>query len=67
MSKGINEHVGNLNGVREYTKGKPIELHMNAEGRMVIRAYTGLWNAYTDMDYLDLIAWLQSKMPLGAP
>lgn len=49
-----------LEGVREYTDGYPVELQRHQEtGRLVVVAYNECHNASTRVDLLDLIAWLQ--------
>ena len=55
--------VATLAGVREYSEGDPVELWVNAAGRLIVRAYNECGYSFTDVDLLDLLAWAKTGKP----
>ena len=52
-----------LEGVNEYCEGMPVELAETSLGRLVIRAKNECGYNGTDVDLLELIAWLKKNRP----
>jgi hypothetical protein len=53
--------ITDLEGVREYCEGEPVELWFSERGRIVIRAYNEARFQGTDVDLLDLIEWISQR------
>lgn len=51
-----------MTGVREYGEGDPVLLIV-PDGRPMIRAFNEAGCCYTEVDLLDLIAWLRANWP----
>lgn len=50
-----------MEGVREDGEGFPVLLRRDSKsGRLLIRAFNECGNNYTDVDFGDLVDWLQS-------
>lgn len=61
MGDPVNEiKIADLVGVREYSEGDPVELWINTEGRVVVRAFNECLCNRTDVDLFDLLDWLRS-------
>jgi hypothetical protein len=52
--------IANLITVREHSEGDTVELWVNRNGRLVIRAFNECHNNHTDVDLADLLEWLQT-------
>ena len=53
------KHEGVMEGVREHSKGGPVQLLYNKEsGRWIIRAENEGGHNETQVDFLDLVGWL---------
>jgi hypothetical protein len=52
-----------MTGVREYAEEYPVELREVEEGRLVIQAWNESRHNFTQVDLLDLIAWLKKHKP----
>lgn len=57
----INNRIGVMQGVVEYCEKDPVELWVNETGRFVIKATNECGNNCTDIDFLSLIDWMNSK------
>jgi hypothetical protein len=58
--------LAEMKGVREYIDGSPVELvRRQQNGRLVIRAYNEGGNSHTDVDFMDLVEWLQHGLSNG--
>jgi hypothetical protein len=49
--------LATLPGVREYGDHEPVEIWLEENGRVVVRAYNECGNASTSVDLLDLLSW----------
>ena len=47
-----------LPGVREYSEGEDVELWVNKNGRIVVRAYNEGRECSTDVDLFDLLSFV---------
>jgi hypothetical protein len=58
-----------MDGVREYCDGEPVALVEAENGRLAVRAWNECRNNITDVDLLDVIAWVRANRPelLGEP
>lgn len=52
--------IASLPTVREHTEGDQVELWLNRSGRLVLRAFNECHNNHTDVDLVDLLAWLRT-------
>jgi hypothetical protein len=52
--------IATLDGVQELTERAPVELWVNANGRLVVRAFNECGNNYTDVGLAALLTWLRS-------
>lgn len=57
----VDNRIGVMQGVVEYGEEDPVELWVNETGRFVIKATNECGNNCTDIDFLSLIDWMNSK------
>ena len=53
--------VCEMTGVREYAEEYPVEVWMDENGRLVVRAYNEGKHNVTEIDLLDLRNWLAAN------
>ncbi len=52
--------ITDMLGVREHSEGYTVELHRNADDRLIIVAYNEAGSNLTEVDLFDLIEWMES-------
>ena len=50
-----------MKGVREYVEAASVELWRLANGRVAIRAYNECGSSHTEIDFVDLLQWLETN------
>lgn len=54
-----NQRIAAVREIREYGEGMPVELWMNTNGRLEIRAFNEDGHNYTATDLCDILKWLK--------
>ena len=54
----INIKISALPGIREWGEGMPVELWLNEEGRIVLKAWNEAGHNSTQIDVFDFLEWL---------
>ncbi len=52
--------LATLGGVVEHNEGLPVEIWINAIGRVTVRAHNECGNNYTDVDLFQLLDWAKA-------
>lgn len=62
----LSTKIATLEGVRELTEREPVEIWINADGVIAVRAYNECRNNYTEVELAGLIEWTRSGGVRGA-
>lgn len=55
------KRIATMTGVREHTERRPVELWINAEGFVVLRAYNDGGFKHTEINMNDVFKWIASN------